>query len=202
MRRFRSIAVCGSSSSTSSLLLSFSKYALLGTEGTINAAASSTAHNTINGTGQSKQPVKYAYAVKSVAATVIFGYFAFKSVYAVLFRIYRCRLKEEELLCIGVTFTVCGAGGTGQSKQPVKYAYAVKSVAATIPAANLPVPENSRATVGNVHRVRRRYVFIARRKFLSVFYSVRGGIFSSPYPLYRGACFCTLEFYFFACAAV
>ncbi|MDE7214492.1 MAG: hypothetical protein K2N68_01475, partial [Clostridia bacterium] len=52
------------------------------------------------------------YALKAIAAaiTVIFGYFAFKSVYAILFRLNRCRLKEDELLCLAVTFTVCGAG--------------------------------------------------------------------------------------------
>ena len=63
-------------------------------------------------TAQQQFLIENEYALKAIAAviTVIFGYFAFKSVYAVLFRIYRCRLKEEELLCIGVTFTVCGAG--------------------------------------------------------------------------------------------
>jgi len=56
--------------------------------------------------------IENEYALKAVAAliTVIFAYFAFKSVYAVLFRLNRCRLKEDELLCIAVTFTVCGAG--------------------------------------------------------------------------------------------
>lgn len=53
---------------------------------------------------------EYALKSISVAITVIFGFFCFKSVYAILFRVKRCRLKEDELLCLGVTYTVCGAG--------------------------------------------------------------------------------------------
>ena len=56
--------------------------------------------------------IENEYALKAVAAviTVIFSYFSFKSVYSLLFRLNRCRLKEDELLCLAVTFTVCGAG--------------------------------------------------------------------------------------------
>ena len=52
------------------------------------------------------------YIIKTVAAcvTVIFTYFCFKSVYGLLFRIYRCRLREDEYVYISVLFTAIGAG--------------------------------------------------------------------------------------------
>lgn len=52
------------------------------------------------------------YIVKSVAAiiAVIFTFFCFKSVYALLFRLYRCRLREDEYVYISVLFTAIGAG--------------------------------------------------------------------------------------------
>ncbi|MBD5632034.1 MAG: SpoIIE family protein phosphatase [Clostridia bacterium] len=52
------------------------------------------------------------YALRGIAAGVIliFGFFCFKSVYSLLFRVQRCRLKEDELVCLSVTFAVCGAG--------------------------------------------------------------------------------------------
>lgn len=54
------------------------------------------------------------YIARSVASviTVAFGVFCFKSVYALLFRLERCRLKEDELVCLAVVFAVCGAGMT------------------------------------------------------------------------------------------
>lgn len=52
------------------------------------------------------------YIIKAVAAavTVAFTFFCFKSVYAALFRIYRCRLKEDELVCLAVVFVAVGGG--------------------------------------------------------------------------------------------
>ena len=52
------------------------------------------------------------YIVKAVAAviTAIFTFFCFKSVYALLFRLYRCRLREDEYVYISVLFTAIGAG--------------------------------------------------------------------------------------------
>ena len=52
------------------------------------------------------------YIIKVIAAAIaaIFTYFCFKSIYAILFRIYRCRLKEDELVCIAVLFTAAGTG--------------------------------------------------------------------------------------------
>ncbi|MDE7329708.1 MAG: hypothetical protein K2N30_01245, partial [Clostridia bacterium] len=52
------------------------------------------------------------YALRAIASAVvlIFGFFCFKTVYAVLYRVQRARLKEDELVCIAVVFAVCGAG--------------------------------------------------------------------------------------------
>lgn len=52
------------------------------------------------------------YIVKSVAAAIagIFTIFCFKSVYALLFRLYRCRLRENEYVYIAVLFTAIGTG--------------------------------------------------------------------------------------------
>lgn len=53
-----------------------------------------------------------AYAMKAIAAVVVtvFSFFCFKTVYAVLFRALRCRLREDELLCCAVTYVAFGAG--------------------------------------------------------------------------------------------
>lgn len=53
-----------------------------------------------------------AYILRAVAAAAIlvFTFFSFKSVYALLFKLERCRLKEDELLCLAVVYAVCGAG--------------------------------------------------------------------------------------------
>ncbi|MDE6667196.1 MAG: SpoIIE family protein phosphatase [Clostridia bacterium] len=52
------------------------------------------------------------YALRGIAAGVIiiFSYFSLKSVYALLFRLQRCRLREDELVCLGVVYAVCGVG--------------------------------------------------------------------------------------------
>ena len=52
------------------------------------------------------------YALRGIAAGVIivFSYFCLKSVYALLFRLQRCRLREDELVCLGVVYAVCGVG--------------------------------------------------------------------------------------------
>ena len=52
------------------------------------------------------------YALRGIAAGVIivFCYFCLKSVYALLFRLQRCRLREDELVCLGVVYAVCGVG--------------------------------------------------------------------------------------------
>lgn len=52
------------------------------------------------------------YALKTVAAvtTLTFAFFCFKTVYALLYRVTRCRLREDELVCCAVA---CVAAGTG-----------------------------------------------------------------------------------------
>ncbi len=52
------------------------------------------------------------YAFKGVAAVavIIFSYFSFKTIYALLFRAMRCRLKEDELVCCAVVYAAFGTG--------------------------------------------------------------------------------------------
>ena len=52
------------------------------------------------------------YLIKSAAAiaVMLFTFFAFRSVYALLFRLCRCKLRVDELLCLSVLLTVCGVG--------------------------------------------------------------------------------------------
>lgn len=52
------------------------------------------------------------YLLKAFAAIAVitFTWFCFKSVYALLYRLYRCRLRAEELICLAAVFTVCGIG--------------------------------------------------------------------------------------------
>ena len=52
------------------------------------------------------------YLVRTVASvvTVAFTFFCFKSVYALMYRVWRCRLKEDELVCLCLVYSVCGAG--------------------------------------------------------------------------------------------
>ena len=56
--------------------------------------------------------IKNEYALRGIAAGVIliFSFFCFKSVYAALYRVQKCRLKEDELICLAAVFAVCGAG--------------------------------------------------------------------------------------------
>jgi len=56
--------------------------------------------------------IKNEYALRGIASgvVVIFSLFCFKSVYAALYRVQKCRLKEDELICIAAVFAVCGAG--------------------------------------------------------------------------------------------
>jgi len=52
------------------------------------------------------------YIIKSAAAiaVMLFTFFACRAVYALLYRLYRCKLRTDELLCLGVVFSVCGVG--------------------------------------------------------------------------------------------
>lgn len=53
-----------------------------------------------------------AYAMRGAAAAIALFYtlFCFKSLYALMFRIGRCRLKEDELVGLAVIYAVSGAG--------------------------------------------------------------------------------------------
>ena len=52
------------------------------------------------------------YLVRGIASlvTLAFAFFCFKSIYAIMYRVWRCRLKEDELICLAVVYAVCGAG--------------------------------------------------------------------------------------------
>ena len=52
------------------------------------------------------------YALKAIAAVavIVFAFFCFKTVYAVIFRAMRCKLREDELVCCAVTYTAFGTG--------------------------------------------------------------------------------------------
>ncbi len=46
----------------------------------------------------------------AAAVAIALTYFCFKSVYALMFRLQRCRLREDELLSLAVTYAVTGTG--------------------------------------------------------------------------------------------
>ena len=52
------------------------------------------------------------YAMKGLAAVavIVFAYFCFRTVYALMYRALRCRLREDELVCCAVVYTAFGAG--------------------------------------------------------------------------------------------
>lgn len=52
------------------------------------------------------------YIIKAVAAiaVMLFTFFACRAVYALMYRLYRCKLRTDELLCLSVVFVVCGVG--------------------------------------------------------------------------------------------
>ena len=52
------------------------------------------------------------YIIKGIAAGVsmIFAYFCLKSVYAAVYRLCRCRLREDELISIALLFAISGIG--------------------------------------------------------------------------------------------
>ena len=52
------------------------------------------------------------YALKAIAAVaiIVFAFFCFKTVYAIMYRTMRCKLREDELVCCAVTFTAFGTG--------------------------------------------------------------------------------------------
>jgi hypothetical protein len=53
-----------------------------------------------------------AYIIRCLAALVValFSFFCYKSVYALFFRLYRCRLRPDELLSLCIVFVAFGVG--------------------------------------------------------------------------------------------
>lgn len=56
--------------------------------------------------------IKNDYAIRGLASLVVavFTFFCFKSVYALLYRFQRCRLREDELVCLAVVYSAVGVG--------------------------------------------------------------------------------------------
>lgn len=52
------------------------------------------------------------YILKTIAAVAVtvFAFFAFRSVYALMFRLCRCKMRADELICIAAFFAVAGVG--------------------------------------------------------------------------------------------
>lgn len=73
---------------------------------------------------------KNPYILKSVAAlaVTVFAFFSFRCVHALLFRLYRCKLRADELICIAV---VCIAAGVGICNLAGLYAYICIGAGAT-----------------------------------------------------------------------
>ena len=53
---------------------------------------------------------EYAFRGIAAVAVIVFSYFSFKTVYALLYRAFRCRLKEDELVCCAVVYAAFGTG--------------------------------------------------------------------------------------------
>lgn len=84
------------------------------------------------------------YILKGVAAGVCiaFIFFAFRTVYALLFRLCRCRLKSDELLCIAIFFAVAGVG-----VRNLIGSYAYLCLCAAITAFSVRLTKNAAATL-------------------------------------------------------
>lgn len=84
------------------------------------------------------------YILKGIAAGVCiaFIFFAFRTVYALLFRICRCRLRGDELLCIAVFFAVVGVG-----VRSLIGVYAYVCLGAAITAFCVRLTQNASATI-------------------------------------------------------
>lgn len=53
---------------------------------------------------------EYAFKGFGAVAVIIFTYFSFKTVYALMYRAMRCKLKEDELVCCAVVYAAFGTG--------------------------------------------------------------------------------------------
>lgn len=70
--------------------------------------------------------IESGYAVRAIAAAVvlILFLFSYKSMYACIFRLGRCRLKEDELFCLAALFTGIGIGAINLAGQFAYCAFA------------------------------------------------------------------------------
>lgn len=80
------------------------------------------------------------YAMRGGAAAVIllFTYFSFRSLYALMFRVGRCRLKEDELVSLGVVYAVVGAGLFSQVGAEIYLCFCVLAVTYSVRLARSP----------------------------------------------------------------
>ena len=53
---------------------------------------------------------EYAIRAVAAAAAMVFSLFCLKGVYALFFRLCRCKLRSEEIVCLALMFTVAGIG--------------------------------------------------------------------------------------------
>lgn len=56
--------------------------------------------------------IKNEYVLRGIAAAgvVIFSYFAYKCIYSLIFKVLRCKLKEEEYICCAILYSAIGVG--------------------------------------------------------------------------------------------
>ena len=52
----------------------------------------------------------YLFRSCAALAVIVFSYFSVRTVYALMYRAFRCRLKEDELVCIAVVYAAFGTG--------------------------------------------------------------------------------------------
>lgn len=78
------------------------------------------------GAGGALYFIESGYAVRAIAAAVvlILFLFSYKSMYACIFRLGRCRLKEDELFCLAALFTGIGIGAINLAGQFAYCAFA------------------------------------------------------------------------------
>ncbi len=90
--------------------------------------------------GAEDLPITNPYLLKLIASAVVvpFGFFCFKSVYALIYRLNRCRLKEEELICLAVVFTVCGSGFFSLCGAAPYYCFAALALTVSVRCARSP----------------------------------------------------------------
>ncbi|MCD8373131.1 MAG: hypothetical protein LUD27_07520, partial [Clostridia bacterium] len=74
------------------------------------------------------------YIYKGIAAGVVllFFLFGYKAVYACIFRLGRCRLKEDELICLAAIYSAAGAGAVNLAGGFAYIAFTIFALSAVI----------------------------------------------------------------------